>query len=881
MTTPVSSDTSGTGCIDSLDAKIIQYQYGITKLQGLIPSLQKLLSEASQSKQLPLVQYAVLLAGNIFAINEGVFSPKLEILGKFKLFKTVPISVSNAVIHIPYDNADLTITPLSELPSIEMGIKCLKSMEELCYSCLQGYQKRLQQAKIEKEKVMPNSGNYFSELESILKSDILDAKNNVDLTLGKELLFNLPVDPSLIENADYIEACLIDMDIEMIFMITGQFKQTLDRLRIEITKFQKLKSTPKQQQENYVKSLSHWKLTLHKIIMLTLRLNDIYSMLRKFGRKVYFSNYQHLYDQRLASQARNPNHFKLQLLKEVDGLFNTTKKNGTLIANLTRCIRQNSKFEVNAKSVLDFSNFVNQGCLMIESMIYKFEEFGFNWIASELRFRKVYGLPKNRLIDIFQKARELNTDSAKDASRTPANLTNEYKAATTSKSAPVNNTNKTGENITKNSENKLEVFPDSFDNAETISEDVKKMGVHDLLFNRTSRSSSNSSVSSNSSSGKRTSLAGNRHSNLVLPVSKPANTSILRRNSAIFLNTNSSLSSIQTPAKSETKSATTTTPSGRRRSNSQPINPRGAHSLDIMQKATSGAAAALSKSYKDDSSVLQSRSPSGSISSPLRSPSTLSRSGSAAKDNNGHSKPHISSPSPISRNKPLLVVDEEQNSNKLSPKPLTANQRLQLHLRQATKSGALMTKQTEVLTSVVYDPNNSSSINFVTPDDFSNTSSVDPEAQSQIRPPTQAQTRDQVTKRNTTRNSVTPQLEPPASSNNSNSSGTPNNVPNTSESSFSTTSSDANDDSTPIKKVRFTGVPDYSELEDAPTKYASKLLKNFAVFKAPPSKPGFKSKDQLLKNEESVSFRTQLRQTNPDPFHQPQSGLSKFRNKLL
>lgn len=58
------------GYIDSLDAKIIQYQYNITKIQNLIPAIQKLAANASESKELPLVQYAVLLCGSIFAINE-------------------------------------------------------------------------------------------------------------------------------------------------------------------------------------------------------------------------------------------------------------------------------------------------------------------------------------------------------------------------------------------------------------------------------------------------------------------------------------------------------------------------------------------------------------------------------------------------------------------------------------------------------------------------------------------------------------------------------------------------------------------------------------------------------------------------------------------
>ena len=368
------------GYIDSLDAKIIQYQYNITKIQSLIPAIQKLAAKASESKQLPLVQYAVLLCGSIFAINEGVFSTKLEIIGGFRLFKPVPISISNTVTHIPYDNPDITVKPLSELPSPESGVKCLKSLEELCYSCLQGYQKRLQQAKITKEKLKLLSSDYFGDLESMLKDQIFDNGDN-DLTLEHGLLHKLPEDTSLLDDENFVEASLTDMDIEMIFTITGQLRSTLNHLKPNLIPFQKLKGIPKMQQEEYVKSMPDGKYGLHKVLMLTLRLNEIYSILRKVGRKIYFSNYQHLYDYKLAFQSSNSNYFKLNLLKEVDGLFNATKKNGTLIANLTRFVRQNSRHELSYKTLLDFSNFVNQAYITIENMIFIFEEFGFNWIS--------------------------------------------------------------------------------------------------------------------------------------------------------------------------------------------------------------------------------------------------------------------------------------------------------------------------------------------------------------------------------------------------------------------------------------------------------------------------------------------------------------------
>ena len=904
-------DGSELGYIDSLDAKIIQYQYNITKIQNVIPAIQKLAANASESKELPLVQYAVLLCGSIFAINEGVFSTKLEIIGEFKLFKPVPISISNVVTHIPYDNPDITVKPLSELPSPESGVKCLKSLEELCYSCLQGYQKRLQQAKITKEKLKLLSPDYFGDLESMLKDQIFDNGDN-DLTLEHGLLHKLPEDTSLLDDENYVEASLTDMDIEMIFTVTGQLRSTLNHLKPNLIPFQKLKTIPKTQQEEYVKSMSDGKYGLHKVLMLTLRLNEIYSILRKVGRKIYFSNYQHLYDYKLAFQSSNSNYFKLNLLKEVDGLFNATKKNGTLVANLTRFVRQNSRYELSYKTLLDFSNFVNQAYIMIENMIFKFEEFGFNWISSELRFRKVYGLPKKALIDVFQKIKE-----SKNKLREGTDASDVPRKATTADSKPTKslNNSRTGNPQKKESENKesdnkesenknstdnLEKFPEIDEtNTKSIEQDLKKLELNDSLPSKGSRSSSISSQSSNSSTNKfsvnptkrkLSSSQNNRNSMLPLPMSKASNLLNQRPSSMLFMNSNSSLSSFPSSTRIEINAATTTTPSGRRRSTSLPISPKMTLLQDNTHKATSGAAAALARSNSLKSPNSPLRSPSGSITSPsnVRSPSgSIKRLGSQTRLGDGTQQQQLSSPSPKSKQNPLIVVEEEDGSDSTSAKPLTANQRLQLHLRQATKSGTLMTQQKETLTSVVFDPSEPSTFNLrrsveSPPTKESSDIPMQPQAPilSQGPAPNQPQTRDQVTRRNTRRNSVTPQLGNPASPNNS--SVTTINAQNTSESSVSSASSEDNSTAAQIKKVRFTGVPEYSELEDAPTTYANRLLKNFAVFKAPPNKPGFKRKDQLLKTEESLSLRSHLRDSSAGAFSPPpQTGLSKFRNKLL
>ena len=125
-----------------------------------------------------------------------------------------------------------------------------------------------------------------------------------------------------------------------------------------------------------------------------------------------------------------------------------------------------------------------------------------------------------------------------------------------------------------------------------------------------------------------------------------------------------------------------------------------------------------------------------------------------------------------------------------------------------------------------------------------------------------APTRSQVTKLNTQRNSTVVQLDEVSLDSRSEQSS--------SSSQTRSTSGESQDVSlTNGKKVRFAGVPAYTPAEDAPSTYASRILKNFAPSKTSiiPGTSAFKKKDQQLKKEESFSFRQQL---HPDSVQQQQ-----------
>lgn len=748
----------------SLDAKIAQYKYAIYKTKLVITRITAL----QDIPDLLLLHYIIPLCGSLFAISDPLFVTRLQKIAKYQPFKPGPLSLSSSVTHIPYDSHDQTPESLHEVPSVADAQRCLKTLSVLCHSALQGYQKRLQQA------MLDPSGQKSADYCDKAVAKVLSAADDLDLSLPQELVV---YSQSAMSNNP--EATLMDIDIRTLLESTKLVTENLDRIRPNVLRLKGIATVNQQLRDRTLRSFEDWQCSLHVLMVLATRLNELYSMLRKIGRQAYLTNYQHLYDQRLSFQSRNPGYFRHHILKDIDLHLNSPKKNGSLIATLTRLLRQSSLHPVDAKTVADFAGYVNQGLMIVEKLCNAIQDFSLHWIAAELRFRKAHNLPVKALLDIY----------------------NTFKSAT----EPVSSSTTT--QTTKPAPKQ----PDS-----KLNDSLASLNVGGEVKTRSSRSSSVSSTSSITSNTARN-VPGNRAS-MVLPL-KASNPPKPRPSSAIFMNSNSSIPTIST-TKPEAE-AKTTTPTGRRRSNSQPIR------------------SPISEERKGLPTV---KSPSGSIQSPVGS---LRRSLSLTKR------------SPKPQTDPLVTAPIAEE-----PEPqLTATQRLQAHLRLAAKTGALMTQEKEILSSVVFDPNDPSSVNLgrKSVNKETDLSASAASAASKLHtapapapaptPPTLSK-RDQVTRQNTRKNSVkTLHVF----------SDTASSVEIETRTTSSESSVLSSGISSVVKKVRFTGVPEYSEAEDAPSKYLNRLLKNFAVFKTPsPTLASFRKRDQLLR-EESQSFKTHVK----------------------
>lgn len=847
---------------DSLDARVVQYKYAIVKLERLINSIDGILGRTSgYPNSLVMVQYIIYLSATVFAINESGFAQILSALESFKPVKPPTVTISQVVTHVAYDMKDHVTIPLETLPSMLAATMCLKSFKAACVNCLDGYQKRYTNAL----KEIKNPA-YMDDLDLLFNKTFFDPDLDIDLSLicskiSPSFIFPLVPSKDGLEDPDLDEASLIDMDIYALFTLTLQMSRMLARAKPQIAKYRELKLTQKQLQEAAFKAIPQHEYSFHRILFWALRLNDLYSVIRRFGRQIYLGNLDHLYDSKFLSVMPNGVFFKTSILKEIDEFFNSSKKNGILIATITRFIRMNSKFDVTASNVIEFVGFIQQGFSYIENLNKKFQEFGLNWIAGELSFRRMHGLP----ISILDKLNStLQEEIARDirlkrelALQSERNKTKQItKSIPKPSKAPVKSASATSlnpiqasqpsssTNSPKGSQSGSPVptqppaLPTSATNSAEKTNPPPKLSK--LVVTRSSRSSSVGSANSSNSNSPKKAIS--------------ANSSLNRPLSMIFLNSNSSagsVSSLQAQSLSpiDKNKIVNTTADGRRRSNSQPV------SLN-----SSAAAFKQPPSAPKESGL---RSPSGSI---RRVPSIGMRP--------TNSLPH----SPLAAKSKQLNVVIEVESEPPATK-LTANQKFQLHLREASKAGALNTQEKETFTNVLFDPNNPSAIKlkrYVEPPKPQPAPVVEekprPNAQEVAESSARASLKKahglrptvaQVTKLNTQRNSVVMQM--PDSTAQSRTS-VESLLSDTSEVSTRSTptavSSSAGDDNSISKKVRFTGVPKYTPAEDAPNSTSRRILNNFAAFKMPLINRGahaaFKKKDELLKKEESILFRQQL-----------------------
>lgn len=844
--------------IDSLDARALQYKYAIVKLTLFITAIDGILKEsdteftAEPQSRIVLVHYILYCVTNLFSINENGFAPKLKLIESFRVPKSSTIPISSTLTHVPYDGKDLPVPVLTDLPPAGKSVLCLKALRNFCCNCLEGYQKRYSNVYREIE-----NSNFCKDIEFLFENKLFSTKRDLDLSLASESLpirpLVLSIDPSLVKDSDYVEATLIDMDLNALFTFVYNISATLADLSGPIEEMRAVKLAPKARQEAIFRKLPESSYALHKLLFWAMRLNDLYLVSRKFIRQIYHSNLEHLTDRKFLSFVSKVSIFQ-NLLTDINEVNTTAKKNGVLVATITRLVRSNSWHEVSAITCVEFIGFISQFLLYMESLLARLKKFGEIWIAAEMAFRTEFGLYTDTLSDIEQaiqrtpktelqimrynqaqaKAKEkedaqilrhkmslLRTKPTLSVSKTSAPATKKGKSQGDLKSSETDSLSSRVSSLYSSMEEGSASFPSY--SMEATSE-IPEKPLRQLYIHRTSSTSSLPANRISTQADAGTSLRSRARSSS-LPLS--FSTAYLARQNEIDKDEGTEEKANVAKPKGLRLSSLTSADAER------PHRPKLTVSQKFQQQVQQASKAGhlLTKEKEVYTSV---------VFDPNNPSATNLRRSSRSLPKSPEVSMHPSTSQEIPRSSLTLST---QSSAALLSSFAAATASSRSSKEREIESIGTNNRSRSPISPKAMQSDIEATVGRTHLGE-SRTASKIPTLQAPSSKPSRAQ----ITKQNTQRNSVVIQTGPLSTS------------PSIIEfyDSSSERSTCANKKPLlPTKRVRFTGIPEWTPAEDAQTEYSKSILKNFPSLKySPIGLAAFKQKDLILKKEESLSFRS-------------------------
>ncbi|ODQ82502.1 hypothetical protein BABINDRAFT_159078 [Babjeviella inositovora NRRL Y-12698] len=362
--------------VDSLDTKIIQYSASILKLEKLIERFAQLSSKTLvQTGVLPLLQYITLLPGSAFNLND-TFVSHLARLSDWD-FSSLPspgikLPGSTNTVQVTYDDRDFPLHALRAVPRAADGATGVRVLDKMCRDLLALYVKRLTLAKSERAAYrIPDSTGAPIPLDIAAIRDILEPQE-IDAVFDD--LFITP-------GGDDALATLQDMDLKALSVINAAVNKTAGRFKAELVLLTAIRSN-----SQAIRLLPHWEYTVHRIAAYAFRINDLYILVRRAARRAYVSHYAHLHETKFLHYSLDTHGFRV-LLTACDEQFNNARKNGVLIATITRLIRTGSNFPVRVDIIADLMLHLNQGYALILKTLSLSMKLVKQWTIAEYRYR--------------------------------------------------------------------------------------------------------------------------------------------------------------------------------------------------------------------------------------------------------------------------------------------------------------------------------------------------------------------------------------------------------------------------------------------------------------------------------------------------------------
>ncbi|OUM54561.1 hypothetical protein BVG19_g3966 [[Candida] boidinii] len=375
----------GTIYLDSLDAKIIQYQYGIQKSLQFIQYLKSVVKKCKEKDLIPFSKYIIISSGAIFNINDNIYR-RSEILingGKFNPDNSIKLNKVD-IIPINFDLMDNSTnyeTVNTKLPEKKPNLQSLILLELLLMNNLEIYTSKLEKALNDRDAIRvlslkrDNTTKSTFEMEQIndllifneLKSVIyLNIENSISSPISQSPnSFTSPNNQNShsvlqLRKIDYISLSIMIKSLDEKLNSIGNIIDSFNNFNKNKISFNELPNN---------------KYLLHRMFIILLNLADISCLVKKFGRMIYWNNIHYLekfliHNIPLRNCLRN---YKMAFIETRMG------NNNQILTFLNKYLKQGNKFQVRKDTILEMTKNCNESYLIILNLVNNLKHIYGQW----------------------------------------------------------------------------------------------------------------------------------------------------------------------------------------------------------------------------------------------------------------------------------------------------------------------------------------------------------------------------------------------------------------------------------------------------------------------------------------------------------------------
>ncbi|CEP23864.1 unnamed protein product [Cyberlindnera jadinii] len=356
--------------LDGYDARIVEFQCGMRKLQVLQTHLRALAIKvkAGKGESVPLIHYIVTLATGATQVNDQL-RKRLESVNRLECLrdrrKLVP-HVNTSPVSVDLEDSSEPVCPYT---SDADYAQLLDDLTLIAENGVAIYQEKLKQSLTERDVARkPDATHRPIPLDFSSFADVIEPLEVMTLSQ-----FVRGAEETGIQKLKSTRAFLDA--VEKTTKNIGSYVDVVVKTKAKLT-------------EASIQRLPSWAYTLHRIVASIFKLSELYAILRRFGRELYIPRKQDFHSAKLLHK----NTKWQNILNECEEYLVNSKKNELMLLVLSKVTRSGSQFPLKASTIQEMIpplnhsyNLVIKLISVLRDLLKGWEEVGFSEQPTQLK----------------------------------------------------------------------------------------------------------------------------------------------------------------------------------------------------------------------------------------------------------------------------------------------------------------------------------------------------------------------------------------------------------------------------------------------------------------------------------------------------------------